>query len=117
VVAADMRDLSPSIVPAQPSSCGIPSAVGPWSSGRTASAFSSASTLNGLGSSMPAAEPRRVSSAGRRRAWARRARPARPRNRSAGISTASTMTAGTANATTGTQLGAASSASTIIGQS
>jgi hypothetical protein len=50
------------------------------------------------------------------RAWARRARPARPRNRSAGISTSSTMTAGTANATTGTQLGAASSASTIIGQ-
>ena len=40
-----MRDFSPSIVPAQPSSCGIPSGVGPWSSGRTASAFSSASML------------------------------------------------------------------------
>jgi hypothetical protein len=68
------------------------------------------------GSRMVTAEPSFVDSAGRRRAWARRARPARPRSRSAGISTASTMTAGTANATTGTQLGAACSASKPIGQ-
>ena len=115
-LAADMRDLSPSIVPAQPSSCGMPSAVGPWSSGRTARAFRSASTLYSDGSRIASAEPSVVLPACRRSRCARRARPARPRSRSAGISTASTITAGTAKATTGTQLGAACSASKPIRQ-
>jgi hypothetical protein len=69
-----------------------------------------------VGSSIASAEPSLVASAARRRAWERRARPARLRNRSAGISTASTITAGTRKATTGTQLGAASSARMNIGQ-
>jgi hypothetical protein len=68
LLAADIRDFSPSIVPAQPSSCGIPSGVGPWSSGRTASALRRASMLYSEGSRIPPAEPRVVDSAGRLRA-------------------------------------------------